>query len=138
MPIVETSRVIPGSLADIASPSLNTVANNNPISGIPVIYRVSVPAAAGTTNVTITNQTRILDAWFAKTNAGGAGDTLAIQNAANRVSDLMSTNVADQTVVRAATWDDAFYLIGAGGTLRIETTGAADVSATVYVLGIRV
>lgn len=139
MSVVSNELIPSDQLGAIGGSQVATTAAANVIGGGVVIHRVDVPAAAGTTNVTIVDQIRVNDCWFVKTNgAGGAGDTLAVQNAAVPISDLMSTNVADQVLVRAATIDDAQATIAASGTLRIVTTGAGDVAATVYVRATRV
>lgn len=118
------------------------VANANVIAGLPVLHRVDI--AAGTTgdvDTTLTHKIRVLEVWLVKTTgAGGGSGTIQVKNGANALTDAMSINVADQTVVRCATIDDAQHEIAAGGTLRITRTRTTSTNeaCTVYVLGVRV
>lgn len=119
-----------------------TIADANVVGGIPVIHRIDVPdGATGDVNVVLTHKTRIIDVHLVKTvGAGGASDTIQVKNGASAISNAMSINVADQTVVRAGTIDDAQHEVAAGGTLRVTRTkvSAANVACVVYVTGIRV
>ena len=118
------------------------VVSQNVIGGLDFVHRVDVPdGATGTIDTTLTHKTRVIDAWLVKTGgAGGAGDTITVNNGATAITNAMSINVADQTVVRAGTVDDAAWDIAAAGTLRIVRTkaSAASVACTVFVKGIRV
>ena len=88
----------------------------------------------------LTHKTLITDIWLMKTGAAGGGsDTIQAKNAANAITDAIDINVADKTMKRAGTIDDAYSLISAGGTLRITRTKASanNVACTVFVLGVR-
>jgi len=127
--------------ADLVANSLDgTVASNvadvNTEGGLLVVHRITASALTGDVDVTLTHKTRVLDVWAVHTAAAGAGDTVQVKNAATAITDALDLNVADQTVVRAGTIDDAQHDIAAGGTLRV--TGASAVDAEVYVLGMRV
>lgn len=118
------------------------VADVNVIGGLPVLHRIAVPAGVtGDVDVTLTHKTRVTEVWLVKkTAAGGGAGTIQVKNGANAITDAMSINVNDQTVVRAATIDDAQWEIAAAGTLRVTRTRTAstDESCEVYVLGLRV
>lgn len=115
---------------------LANVANVNVIGGVPVIHRITASALTGDVDVVLTHKTRIIHAYCIATAVGGAGDTIQVKNGANAITNAMDLNVADQTIVRAGTIDDAFWEIAAAGTLKI--TGASAVNAEVVVEGIRV
>ena len=119
-----------------------TVADANVIGGIPVIFRINV--AAGTTgnvDVVSTHKVRVINAWLVKTtaNGGGAG-TIQIKNGTDAITDAMSINVNDGVITRAASIDDAYHEIAAGGTLRVTRTRTASTDETciVYVEALRV
>jgi len=117
------------------------VADSAVVGGIPVIHAVPVPAGAtGDVDVTLTYQTRVAEVWLVKRNAAGGGaGTVQVKNAANAITNAMSIDVADQTVVRCGTIDDAYHTIAAAGTLRVTRTRTASTDETclVYVLGYR-
>lgn len=112
------------------------VAASNTEGGFQVIHRVTASALTGDVDVVLTHKTRVVDVICIATALGGAGDTITVKNGATAITDAIDLNVADTTVKRAGTIDDAAYAIAAGGTLRI--TGASAVSAEVVVVGIRV
>jgi len=121
---------------------VSNVANANVIGGVPVLHRVDVAAGAtGDVDTVLTHKTRVINSWLVKTaaNGGGAG-TIQVKNGANAITDAMSINVNDQSVVIAATIDDAQHEIAAGGTMRITRTRTSSTSeaCTVYVSGVRV
>lgn len=113
-----------------------TVADVNTVGGIPVLYRINAVALSGNVNVTVAEKIRVIDAWCVATAAGAAADTITVSNGASAITNAMDLNVADNTVVRAGTIDDANHEIAAAGTLRV--VGASAVNAVVYVLAIRV
>ena len=115
---------------------LANVANVNVIGGVPVIHRITCTALTGDVDVVLTHKTRITNVWAVGTAAGGAGDTVQVKNGANAITNALDMNVADQTVVRVTTIDDAQWDIAAAGTLRV--TGASGVNAEVFVEGIRI
>lgn len=110
------------------------------IGAIPVLHRIDIAAGAlGNTDVTLTHKTRVIDAWLVLRGAGVATTTLQVKNGANAITDAMAASGSDQALVRAASIDDAYHEIAAGGTLRVTSaTGATQPDATVYVLGVRV
>lgn len=122
--------------------SAGVVADLNVISALPVLHRVDVPAGTtGDVDVTITHKIRVLDVWLVKrVAAGGGAGTIQVKSTAAVITDAMSINVADQTVVRCATIDDAAHEIAAGGILRCTRTRTAstDETCSVYVLAVRV
>jgi hypothetical protein len=119
-----------------------TVADANTSPGLPVLHRIDVPAGAtGNVDTVLTYKTRVVEVWLVKkTAAGGGAGTIQVKNGASAITDLMSINVADQTVVRCTTIDDASHEIAQGGTLRITRTrtASADESCVVYILGVLV
>lgn len=116
------------------------VANANVIGGIPLVHRIDIAAGAlGNTNVTLTHKTRVIDAWLVLRGAGVATTTLQVLNGTNAITDAMAASGSDQALVRAASINDAYHEIAAGGTLRVTSaTGASQPDATVYVVGVRV
>lgn len=118
------------------------VADANVIGALPVLHRIDVPAGAtGDVDVVLTHKTRVIDAWLVKRSAAGGGaGTIQLKNGSSAITDAMSIDVADQTVVHAGTIDDAQHEIAAAGTLKITRTRSAstDETCTVYVLGVRV
>lgn len=126
----------------IAGASVDDVAANNAIGGIEVVHRITVPdGSTGNVDTTLSHKERVIDVHLVKTvNAGGASDTITVLNATNAITNAMSINVADKTVVRAGTIDDAYWEIAAGGTLRVTRTkaSAANVACEVFVHCLRV
>jgi hypothetical protein len=144
---VETAKILDGNVteAKIAAASLTglvakVVADANVIGGLEMIHRIDITAGAlGNTDVTLTHKTRVIDAWLVLRGAGVATTTLQVKNGANAITDAMAASGSDQALVRAATLNDAYWEIAAGGTLRVTSaTGATQPDATVFVRGIRV
>lgn len=120
--------------------SAKVIADDNVIGGIPVVHRIDIAAGdLGNTDVTLTHKTRVIDAWLILRGAGVATTTLQVLSTGNAITDAMAASGSDKALVRAATIDDAYHEIVAGGILRVTSaTGATQPAATVYVLGIRV
>jgi hypothetical protein len=127
--------------AELTGRVVATVADANVIGGIPVLHRIDIAdAATGDVDVVLTHKTRVTDVWAVKTGAlGGAANTVQVKNGATAITDALDINIADKTIARATTIDDAQHDIAAAGTLRITRTKAGgNAACTVYVLGIRV
>ena len=125
--------------SSLSGENVATVADQNTNGGIPLIYRIVTPTAAGTINTVVKDKIRIIDVWFVKTTAaGGAGAVLTVSEAANAITDALDLNVADKIIVRAAEIDDAEHEIPAGGTLRVVTASGTDHAGECYVQAIRV
>lgn len=136
---------MPGRLAQ-ASPALTSPANANPL-GAPTIsgvFALDVPDGvtanldwSGLAGVSF----RVLDVWVVKTTgndtAAPGADTIQLQTLAGAaISNAIDIGgIADQTVVRAGTIDDATHVIAAGGGLRVRRTrpGATQAACIVYV-----
>jgi hypothetical protein len=116
--------------------------DRNTIGGCDIIHTVDiVDGATANFDVVLKHKTRVTDAIVNKqAGAGGASDTITVNNGTNAITDAMSINVADKTMVRPATVDDATQDIPAGGTLRIVRTkaSAANVACRVTVTGYRI
>lgn len=113
------------------------VADNAATAGLTLIYSIAVPAGTtGNIDVTVTHKVRVYDVSLVKRSAAGGGaGTITVGNGANPITDAISINIADKTVAVAATIDDAYRDIAAGGTLRVTRTRTAstDEMCDVYV-----
>lgn len=108
------------------------VASGDVIAGFKLVYVVAVPAGA-TANIdtVITHRVRVIDAHLIKRSAAGGGaGTITVQNAGTAITNAMSIDIADRTILAAATIDDASWDIPAGGTLRIVRTRTASTDET--------
>lgn len=101
---------------------------------IPVIIRIPATLLTGDIDVIIDNKIRVVDVWAVGTGTGAAADTLVVKNLTNAISSVLDMNIADTTIARTTTLDDAYTDIEAGGTLRV--TGASAVNGVVYVSAI--
>jgi hypothetical protein len=118
-----------------------TVADNGVIGGVEVVHVVAVAdGVTADTDVVLTYKTEVTRIEVIKTSAdGGASDTITVKNGATAITNAMSINVVDKTVVRPTTIDDAATVIAAAGTLRVTRTkaSAANVACRVLVYGVR-
>lgn len=124
----------------ITGRAIANAASGNAVGAIPVIHVLTLPAAAGDTNITLTHKTRIYFVTAIKTvQAGLAGGTLTVKNGASAITNAMTwdNTILDKGTVSNGQIDDAFHDIAAGGTLRV-TTSAAQSDGIVYVFGLRV
>jgi hypothetical protein len=117
---------------------VKNLAAANVIGGIPVLFKISIAdAASNNTNVTMTHQVTVVDAWIIPRATGDAGNTFVVGNGASAISSAMVGNV-DTTVARTTTIDDATQTIAAAGSLRVTWVRNAGSSlCDVYVLGYR-
>jgi len=129
------------AITALTGASASTVADDNLVGGIPVLHRFTIPAGVtGDVDFVLTHKTLVTDVWLVKTAAAGGGaGTIQAKNGATAITNAMSIDVADTTVVRAGTIDDAQHEIAAAGTLRFTRTRTAssDESVIAYVLGVR-
>lgn len=137
-----TATTVEGALAEkLDGRRVANVADANIVGGIPVVHIVAIAdGATGDTDVTLTHKTEVIDVVVVKTvAAGGASDTITVKNGATAITNAIDINIADKTIARAGTVDDASFDIAAAGTLRITRTkvSAANVACRVYVYGVR-
>jgi hypothetical protein len=116
------------------------IAASNVLGGADLIFRFDLAAGAlADTDIVTTDAIRVIDAYLVLRGAGVATTTLTVKNASNAITDTMAASGSDKAIVRAATLDDAYWEIAAGGTLRVTSaTGATQPEATVYVIAHRV
>jgi hypothetical protein len=144
---IEGSKLKAGDIAQskLAANSLDgTVVKNtaasNVIGGIPVLHVFDIAdAATNDYDIVLTHKTRVVDVWAVKNGgAGGAANTVQVKNGASVISSVLDLNIADTTVARTTTLDDAQNTILAGGTLRASVVKAGgNAACTVYVSGVR-
>ncbi len=119
------------------------IAAENVIGGIPVLHVVDVgDVATGDTTVVLTHKTRITDVWAVKQAAAGdnASNLLTVKNVATAITNAMDMNVADKTVVRCGTIDDAQWDVAAGANLVLShvKAGSNSPAYTAFILGYRI
>lgn len=106
-------------------------------AGVPVVFRVVTAAGTSTYNIFNANAPRglrVLDVVCYAAAAGGAADTVTVQNATNAITNAMDLNVADNTRVAATTLNDAYQDVERGGTLSVVT--ASDAVARVIIFAV--
>ena len=110
------------------------------LGAIPILYRFTIAAGAlGNTDITVTNKTRIIDAWTVLKGAGVANTVFTLFNVGNAASGTMAASGADGTITRPATLVTAQCDVADGAILRVTSSvGATQPDAEVYVLGVRV
>lgn len=134
-----TTAKMNSKLETVNGSDVTTTADANVIGGVPVVHRIAVADGAGNTNVTLTNKTKIIEAWAVKAAAnGGAGDTVKLHNVGDGVdiTDAMSLNINDKLIVRAISIDDAHDTIAAGTVLRVIAAHNTNNACVVFVLGL--
>lgn len=115
-------------------------ADPNPTAGFKHTYLVSF-ADGATESKTIVlpakgGKCKVIDVTVIKTaGAGGASDTIQVFAGATAVTDAIDMNVADKTVKRAATIDDAAYTFADAATITVTKTKASanNMACEVYV-----
>ena len=119
------------------------IAAENVIGGLPVLHVVDVgDVATGDTTVVLTHKTRITDVWAVKQAAAGdsASNLLTVKNVSTAITNAMDMNVADKTVVRCGTIDDAQWDVAAGANLVLShvKAGSNSPAYTCFLLGYRI
>ena len=79
---------------------------------------------------------RVIDMWIVLTATGDSTDTVRLDRNSTAMTNALDANVADKTVVRAGTIDDAQHELSVGDALKITTVNT--VAADVYVLCTRI
>lgn len=118
-----------GSAANVTS---DAAAGALTLANMAIPVRLSLTIPAGTTgNVDFTGlpfKCRVRSVYGVKTTgAGGGAGTVAVHNGTtgNAITDAISINVADTTVLNAATLDDAYIDLAANATIRVVRTRTA-------------
>lgn len=124
--------------ADVTSERSAPTQDVNRVSAAMIIERYVISAGATQTMTYPFPKSReIVTAWLKKTNAAGGGaGTIRVQTSGgDAITDAMSINVADQTVVQALTCNDARHRITDGriGFLRTRTA-STDESCIAYIV----
>lgn len=133
------SNAVPSMVGGLRGTSMAVVADQaagalgNTAIGTQLILSLTIPA--GTTgNVDFTAlpfKCRVHNVVGIKTAAAGGGaGTLQVMNGAttDAITDAISIDVADKTVIRATTIDDAFRDLAAAATIRVVRTRTASTS----------
>lgn len=127
--------------ADITGARLANVADGAVLGGVEVVHIIAIAdGATADIDTVLTDKTEITTIELVKTaGAGGASDTITVKNGSTAITNAMDINVADKTVVRATTIDDAATVIAAAGTLRVTRTktSGANAACRVIVRGVR-
>lgn len=94
------------------------------VEGAPAFF-IAKTIAAGTSSYTLISEAkykfRVFSVRCILTAAGGAADTLQVFNGSNAITDALDLNKSDATVTAAATYDDAYWDIPVGGSLKVTT-----------------
>lgn len=137
--MVSTASLTTAATALLTGLHAAVAADANVIGGLPVLHTFNIAnAATADYDIILTHKTEITDILVVKTSGAGVAVTATVKNGANAITDAINLAVADQTLARPLTIDDAFNTIAAAGTLRVSiarTTG--DAGCKVFVRGIR-
>jgi len=146
--IVEDEAIIQAKIAESSltgyAPAVS--AADAAIPAVPVLLRYDVPdMATGVLDFDLTYGVLVLDVWLKKVtnNASAHAHTIQVQTigGAANISSAMSLNaVAQNTLVRTTTVDDA-AVVAAANAVRIDVVradGAGQVACEVYVLAVKV
>lgn len=120
--------------------TLPPVVNSQIRASAEVEYVLDIADAATTTYpIVVEDGFEVTDVLCQKRGgAGGAANTVQVKKAAAAISDAISINIADTTLARAATIDDAQSVLAAGDTLNVTVTKAGGNAAVlVKVKGVR-
>lgn len=94
---------------------------------VPVAVQVDVPNTAGDITITVPRKMRLVHVTGLKgPAAGGAGDEVTIKREANAITNAISLNVAEKTVLDAGTIDPAEHLFAADEDLVITVAKATN------------
>jgi hypothetical protein len=127
-PVITTGNLTGGAAAVTSDAAAGALSAAN--MAVPVRLSLTIPAGV-TGNVDFTGlpfKCRVRRVYGIKTTgAGGGAGTVQIANGAtvNYITDAISINVADQTVLNAATLDDAYIDLAANATIRVVRTRTA-------------
>ncbi len=109
--------------------------------GVKIVKEVVIPAGVtGDVVANLEDGMEITDIHLLKTvAAGGGAGTIQAKNGANAITDAMDIDVADETIVRAATLDDAgrTFRKGQNITFTRTRTGSTDESCIAVIEGFK-
>lgn len=134
-----SAAVAPGSL--LGTHAGNT-GDDGLVGAIPVVFTFNISGGVtGNNDFVVTPKVEVVDMHIIKANAaGGAADTVQLLVGGNAITNALDVNVADKSIVRAGTIDDAFSTIAAGSTWRFTHTnggGASDTTCIAVVTTLR-
>ncbi|MFA6031234.1 MAG: hypothetical protein WC969_15380 [Elusimicrobiota bacterium] len=137
---ITQAMLVAGSLDATVAKNL---ADGDAIAGLALKFTVNIAdGPSAPTDFVTTFKVRILDVHvIKKVGAGGMGDTIQVQTGMGApISDAMSINVMDQTIVRAGAIDDTTNDIAALGTIRVNMfkMAAANTACQVVIHCVRV
>jgi hypothetical protein len=97
------------------------VASSNVVAAVEFQHVFEIAdAATADYDIVCTHKIEITDVVVIKTGAAGVAVTAQVKNGGTAITDAMDIAVADKTIVRPATIDDAQNVIAAAGTLRVS------------------
>lgn len=138
LPSVSDGTVTTGKIADgaVTAAKLDVTAVAVGSIGTPQCYVFDIAdAATDDYDVVCARAFEVTDVVVQKRGgAGGAANTVQVKETASVITDVMDINIADTTLARALTIDDAQSLIPAAGTLRVSVVKAGGNAACLVVV----
>jgi hypothetical protein len=104
-------------------------------AGVPILFSVVTEATTSTYYVFQSNCPRglkVVDVICYASGAGGAADTVTVQNGSNAITNAIDLNISDNTRAAATTLDDAYQNVEKGGTLSVVTASGAVARVLIY------
>lgn len=114
------------------------VANGQTKAGLLAVHTFSIAdAATADYDITILDSFEVLDVVVQKRGGTGTATcTLTVKSTADAITDAIDVADVDTTLSRAATIDDAYSTIAAGGVLRCSVVDGGNSAIFVSVIGI--
>lgn len=109
------------------------------VSNLVVLQLVGVSGTTADVDYELPFSIKVMDAWLVKLNAAGGGaGNWQIKNGATAITGILDINIADKTISRATTIDDAQDVV-ISSTIRLTRTRTAstDESALINILCVR-
>lgn len=116
--------------------------NVSAVGAMALVHRITLASGADAdVDITLSEKSRVIDAWAVLSGAGTTGSIITVKNGANAISDVIDVAAgADTDVFRVAEIDNSEHDIATAGTLRISyaSTSADFPGAEVYVMVLKV